>query len=550
MSNRYSLHQAPPGSRDDGRDGGGPVETTAGTRGDLAALEAALEQAEAALARAVIAAGRLAGSGVCEQQEGLPLERFVSLAVRWSGRDARALVGIGEVLGDMPVLAGLVEQGQVSYSQARAVAGGLGRLGRAARATVDERIGATIAARGGVDGYDPDGLVDAVADAVADCREQRAATRQDQRARASNYLQLQPGLDGRVQLFGDCDALAGAVIINALDAAAGTPTNDDGDHAHHHDDDRDDDDAGAGAGAGLPEGVAPTRRGRAYADALTTIASHYLAGASDTERAAAATPNHPNGAGTTNHPNGADPAGGSGTGTGTDDAGGAGAGGSAAGAAGGSAAGASSAGPAGAGAGRRARPLVIAHVQLSQLFGLADGRIELNTRGGYPRVSAATIEALAASGDVRAVVFDGARPLAVTDKIAADHIPAATRTSVRARDRGCRLPGSRDPIGHTDLHHLTARAAGGDHHPDNLVALSRRWHTRVHHHHWHLTLDPDSGQLTIRRGDRQWHSLPPGTPLEPAPAPPEPEPPPDPPDPPQDNPEDNHEPDQHDPPPF
>jgi hypothetical protein len=96
-----------------------------------------------------------------------------------------------------------------------------------------------------------------------------------------------------------------------------------------------------------------------------------------------------------------------------------------------------------------------------------------------------------------------------------------TRVAVAARDQGCRFPGSSDPIGHTDIHHIRERSQGGDHDPDNLIALSRRHHTLVHRYGWRLLLDPTTGQLTIFRGNRAWRSLPKGTPLARAPDPPD-----------------------------
>ncbi len=134
-------------------------------------------------------------------------------------------------------------------------------------------------------------------------------------------------------------------------------------------------------------------------------------------------------------------------------------------------------------------------------------------RGPLPRISARLTDGLAADADVRAVVFDGARPLAVSDKLTATSIPTKTRIAVQARDRGCRFPGSQHPVGHSDVHHLVHREHHGDHHPDNLALLSRRHHTLVHHHGWTLTLEPDSGQITATRGTHTWRSLPRGTPL-------------------------------------
>lgn len=121
----------------------------------------------------------------------------------------------------------------------------------------------------------------------------------------------------------------------------------------------------------------------------------------------------------------------------------------------------------GGGGGRAARPLLVAHVDLRQLDTTTPGVVETRVRGGLPRLTAAAAEALAGDADVQAVVFDGARPLAVTGKIDAATIPSATRVAVRARDRGCRWPGCRAPIGHCDLHHLQHRSDGGDHHPEN-----------------------------------------------------------------------------------
>ncbi|MDP8929191.1 MAG: hypothetical protein M3O70_11630 [Actinomycetota bacterium] len=40
---------------------------------------------------------------------------------------------------------------------------------------------------------------------------------------------------------------------------------------------------------------------------------------------------------------------------------------------------------------------------------------------------------------MRVVLFDGARPLAVSSKTRAAQIPAEVRLAVEARDRGCRL---------------------------------------------------------------------------------------------------------------
>ncbi|MDP8961407.1 MAG: HNH endonuclease [Actinomycetota bacterium] len=88
-----------------------------------------------------------------------------------------------------------------------------------------------------------------------------------------------------------------------------------------------------------------------------------------------------------------------------------------------------------------------------------------------------------------------------------------------ARDGGCRFPGSTAPAAWAEVHHLVARTKGGDHHPENLALLIRRWHLLVHRRRWKLHLDPDTGELTITRNGRTWHSLPSGTPLRRSPPP-------------------------------
>ncbi|MDP8928786.1 MAG: hypothetical protein M3O70_09470, partial [Actinomycetota bacterium] len=56
----------------------------------------------------------------------------------------------------------------------------------------------------------------------------------------------------------------------------------------------------------------------------------------------------------------------------------------------------------------------------------------------------------------------------------------------------------------------------------NLALLIRRWHLLVHRRRWKLHLDPDTGELTITRNGRTWHSLPRGTPLRRPPPPSDP----------------------------
>lgn len=412
--------------------GGADMLTAETTDIGAAALRELLEDVRAAerhLARAVLAAGRLASSGVCERVEGLPLELLLALACRLTGTDRRMLVAAGEALADMPATAALFRDGAISWGQVRAITAAVRRLGAADRAELDARIAASAQRDGGIDAYDPDQLLWAVDQAVEQLHSARAEERAEARRREASFVSVQAALDGGVRLYAELDPVRGATVLNALDAAVARPD----EPGSAHDD----------TPTEVLKGWSATPRARQYADALESVCADWLGGS----------------------------------------------------------------------AGRPARPLLVAHVDLSQVQRRPDGSVELAVRGGLPRVTAATLEALAASGDVRAVLFDGARPLAVTRKVRADAIPADTRFAVRARDLGCRFPGSADPLAHTDVHHAVHSEHGGDHHPDNLISLSRRFHTLAHTHGWRLRITPETGMVTARRRHRAWRSLPRGTPL-------------------------------------
>ena len=158
----------------------------------------------------------------------------------------------------------------------------------------------------------------------------------------------------------------------------------------------------------------------------------------------------------------------------------------------------------------RARPLINVHVDFSQLTVNNAGMLELNVRGPLPRISLATLELLSRDADCRAVIFDGKRPLAVSRKLRAKDIPADVAFAAGARDHGDRWPGSRDPVGSTENHHIKPRSKGGLHFIDDLVRLSRRHHVIGHKHQWKMRLDPRTGIFTITRGKRTWRSLPRG----------------------------------------
>jgi len=69
-----------------------PLTGAAGEAEALCELVDAVRTADAQIARAVLLAGRLAGSGASERVEGLPLEQLLGMAARLTGGDRRMLV--------------------------------------------------------------------------------------------------------------------------------------------------------------------------------------------------------------------------------------------------------------------------------------------------------------------------------------------------------------------------------------------------------------------------------------------------------------------------
>lgn len=406
---------------------------------DVEALYADLKVADAAIRRAVVRAGRLAGSGVVERVEGGPLEWALGMACRLTGADRRMIVAAGETLGHLPTVGSLWARGLVSWGQIRAIVLAVRRLPVADRAAVDARIAATVQAYEGLDAFDPDHLVDAVDRAAAELSDPRNAERREQRASAANFVAVQQSLDGRVKGWFDYDPINGSVVLNGLDVASPTPS-----------------------ATSDPQPGEPTTRGQQYAAGLVEMAAEYLSGVnSDLPRAGDAVVDG------------------------------------------------DAAPPAAPRRRRRARPLLIGHVQVSDVERGEGGIIELNVRGRLCRITSATLDLLARDADFRAVLFDGARPLAVSRKLRSEHIADDVRLAVRARDMGDRWPGSNAPIGHTELHHFKHRADGGTNDVDSLGSFTRDVHlNRIHKYGWKVSIDPATAMITIKRKGRTWRSLP------------------------------------------
>jgi len=120
------------------------------------------------------------------------------------------------------------------------------------------------------------------------------------------------------------------------------------------------------------------------------------------------------------------------------------------------------------------------------------------TLHGAGPISIAAMRRLACDASVTTVTVDGGgRPLDVGRSTRS--IPAAVRTALVHRDRGCRYPGCDRPPEWTDAHHLRHWADGGVTAIDNLALLCRRHH-RLMHERGETAIWADDGALLVARG--------------------------------------------------
>ena len=99
----------------------------------------------------------------------------------------------------------------------------------------------------------------------------------------------------------------------------------------------------------------------------------------------------------------------------------------------------------------------------------------------------------------RVVIGPDSQPLDVGRRTRV--VPAAIRTALTVRDRGCVFPGCDRPPTWTDAHHIVHWADGGPTSLDNLVLLCRTHHRTVHEGQWELGRDP-GGRWAAHPPDR------------------------------------------------
>ncbi|MBW3561701.1 MAG: HNH endonuclease [Actinobacteria bacterium] len=383
---------------------------------ELVGLEEDLAAREQLQARIVGRLDRLVRSGRIEQLEGLTPELLLTLVHRQSGLDVWLLLTAVEVLGRMPVTWCLFREGTLSWSQVCRIVSRVRRLPVDGQRHIDRRIDAS---RDLLDGLGVEGLEAAVDKAARELEGPKTLERDEQRAQAESFVHVQAKLFGGIKLYGEYDdPIEAATIVNGLDVAAR-----DAHRAAHSDADTNSETSNGdeGDGQGEPDRWNGGTRSFWQGRGLLAMCEHTLGGHHAEDHSCN-----------------------------SDDRGG------------GDVAG--HVGP------QRGKPTAIVHVDVADTTTTCAGQVELNvTGGGLPTISRQRLEQILSDDhDLRVVLFDGGRPLAVSDLTHADRIPTKTRIAVRARDRGCRF-GSPAPPGRTHIHHIDGRRHG--HHPTG----SSRW---------------------------------------------------------------------------
>lgn len=118
------------------------------------------------------------------------------------------------------------------------------------------------------------------------------------------------------------------------------------------------------------------------------------------------------------------------------------------------------------------------------------GGVHAGELGGAGPVSPELVRRLACDAAITEVTLDrSGTPVAVGGSRRT--IPAALRTLLAVRDRGCRFPGCDRPPEWTDAHHIRHREHRGPTRAENLILLCRVHHRAVHEGGWRFQVHDD-----------------------------------------------------------
>ncbi|MFA9430307.1 hypothetical protein [Egicoccus sp. AB-alg2] len=430
--------------------------------GELAGLLELLATADTCQAAVVELVDRIEAGSLAERRAGLPLEGLLALQSKATFGDRRFLHTVRDVLACMPNVRAAFHAGALGWGQVRAIVCEAGPLTVALRAELDQRFADLDEIRR----LQADELVDHMRVAAGRLREDLEQARSVRRVER-RYLHVQPDLEGGVRGSFAFPATDGALLREALEAAAAPPTGDRDVTRDALDPDPADDtcsDAGSARGdtdessaIGNPDATNgdgdvsdplgegfDRPRGRQLADAFVKLAEVFLSG----HRAD--------------------------------------------------------------GTMVRARPSMVVVTDIQSLVGDSEAarraRLLWRLPGAPPALTPLALRRLADDCRLQFVLTDGHEVLGISAPTAS--IPARLRQAVLARDQGCRFPGCRMPAAWTDLHNVIPREHGGHTVVHNLVAVCRRHHTAVTEGRWQLDMTRD-GTVTVRRGRRRATSDPP-----------------------------------------
>jgi hypothetical protein len=420
-------------------------ERAVSSGGELAGLAALLAALDAGQATAVALVDRIESAGLAERKAGLPLESVLALRTNTTFGDRRFLTGVREVLRHLPNVHKAFDRGVLGWGQVRAI------VSEARPLTVELRrqLDAGFADQAELGRLHADEVVDRAATRAAGLREdlerKRTVARQQRR-----YLHVQPSFEGGVKGNFDLPAEDGALLLEALAAAAAAPTGDrdvttDASDPTAPDPTEPDmvgptdpataDDGVADDEADTVEGGFERPRARQLADAMVRLAEAFLAGGRGDDGSV------------------------------------------------------------------RARPTMLVVADIADLLGDSErarrARLLWRLPGAPPALTRDAVSRLSCDADLQFLLVEGHQLLGISAPTS--RIPARVRRAVAARDQGCRFPGCRAPAAWTDLHHVVPRNKDGPTTVDNLVCLCRRHHMAVTEGRWKLTMTPDA-IVTVRRG--------------------------------------------------
>ncbi|MBW3602897.1 MAG: HNH endonuclease [Actinobacteria bacterium] len=184
----------------------------------MGGLEGLLLAVDRAMAGVIVALTRAIDEATLDMIEALPVDGYLELIGRLTGRDARFLRRAVAILAELPATRAGLAEGWLSWGQVRAIVCAAQRVRRAQRPQLDQAVRQW---GPGLAGAAPDELLGRVDEQVELLRADLAEARQ-QRLAEQAFVHVKPRQDhlDRGSLYGEYDDLGLSTVTRALDAAA------------------------------------------------------------------------------------------------------------------------------------------------------------------------------------------------------------------------------------------------------------------------------------------------------------------------------------------